>query len=103
MPPIENASMFRYVMYKKNLHNMEYKRLPKFSYNFSQNPHMRLKHRWHQDGHSWLNLWGIKEEIIMGRKDNIKDNVTSIFKDKRWDIKELEGKMKVRYYKCCIG
>jgi len=99
---IESAAMFRYLMYKKKLHNMESKRPPKFASN-SQNPHLHLKRGWHQDAQSWLNLWGIKEEIIMGSKDNIKDTITSSFKDKMWDAKELEGKRKLRYYKELIN
>lgn len=39
----------------------------------------------------------------MGRKDSIKDIITSNFKDKMWDSKELEGKRKLRYYKEVIN
>ena len=56
MSPIESATMFTYLMYKKNLHNMESKRPSKIASNFSQNPHMCLKRGWHQDAQSWLNL-----------------------------------------------
>ena len=39
----------------------------------------------------------------MGSKDNIKDIITSDFKDKMWDAKELEAKRKLRYYKEVIN
>ena len=82
---------------------MESKRLPKIASNFSQKPHLRFKCGWHKLAQSWLNLWEIKEEIIMGGKDSIKDTITSNFKDKMWDGKELEGKRKLRYYKEVIN
>ena len=39
----------------------------------------------------------------MGSKDNIKDTITSMFKDKLWKDQELEGKRKLRYYKEVIN
>ena len=39
----------------------------------------------------------------MGSKDSIKDILTSSFKDKMWDAKELEDKRKLRYYKEVIN
>ncbi len=103
LSPIESVAMFRYMMYNKKLHNMESKRLPKIASNFSQNPHLCLKRGWHMDAQSWLNLWGIEKEIIMGRKDNMKDTITSSFKHKMWDAMELESKRKLRYYKEVIN
>ena len=50
--PIESMTMFRYLMYKKMLDNMDSKRLPNISSNCSQNPHLRLKGVWHKDGQS---------------------------------------------------
>jgi len=41
--PIESATMFTYLMYKKKLHNMESKRRPKIDSKFSQNPDMSPK------------------------------------------------------------
>ena len=35
----------------------------------------------------------------MGNKYNIKNIITSKFKDKLWENEEMEGKMKLRYYK----
>ena len=68
LSPIESTTMFRYLMYKKNLYNMDSKRLPKIASNFSQNHHLRLKREWHKDAQYWLNHWGFKEELIMGSK-----------------------------------
>ena len=39
----------------------------------------------------------------MGSKDNIKNTITSKFKDKLWEDQELEGKRKLRYYKEVIN
>ena len=39
----------------------------------------------------------------MGSKDSVKDTISSNFKDKLWDDKELEGKRKLRYYKEVIN
>jgi hypothetical protein len=64
LSPIESMTMTRYLMYKNKLNNMEDKRLPKIASNSSQN-HLRLKQGWHKDAQSWLNHWGIKEEIIL--------------------------------------
>jgi len=40
-------------------------------------------------------LWGIKEEIILWNMNNIKNIITSNFKEKLWGDKELEGKTKI--------
>jgi hypothetical protein len=81
--PIERIAMTRYLMYKNNLNNMEDKRLPKIASNFIQN-HIQLKRGWHKDAQSWLNHWGIKEEVILQNKDNIKNIITSKLKNKSW-------------------
>ena len=39
----------------------------------------------------------------MGSKEIIKDTITSNFKDKMWDAKEMEGKRKLRYYREVIN
>jgi hypothetical protein len=80
-------AMTRYLMYKNKLNNMEDKMLPK-----------RLKGGWHKDSGSWLNYWGIMEDTILENKDTIKKNVKSKFKEKMWCDKELEEKIKLRYY-----
>ena len=59
---------------------------------------------WHKDAQSWINHWGIKEEELnIGSKDNVKNTITSKFKDKLWEDQELKGKMKLRYYKEVIN
>ena len=63
LSPIKSMTMFRYLKYKKKLYNMDSNRFPKFSSNFGQNPHLQLKCGWNKDAQSWLNHWGIKEEI----------------------------------------
>jgi hypothetical protein len=58
---------------------------------------------WHKDAKSWLNHWGIKEEVTLQNNDNIKNIITSKFKEKLWCNKELEDKRKLRYYKEVIN
>jgi hypothetical protein len=43
------------------------------------------------------------EETILKNKDTIKKNVKSKFKEKMWCDKELEEKIKLRYYKDVIN
>ena len=54
LSPIEIMAMFRYLMYKKKIYNMDPKRLPKIASNSSQNPHLCFKCVWHKDAQSWL-------------------------------------------------
>ena len=103
LSPIESMVMFRYLIYKNKLYNTEAKRFPKIASNSSQNPHLRLKQDWHKDAHSWLNHWGIKEELSMGSNYSVKNTLASKFKDKLWEDHELEGKRKLRYYKEVIN
>jgi hypothetical protein len=102
LSPIESMTMTRYLMYKNKINNMEDKRLPKIASNSSQN-HLWLKWGWHKDAKSWLNHWGIKEEVTLQNNDNIKNIITSKFKEKLWCDKELEDKRKLRYYKEVIN
>jgi hypothetical protein len=81
---------------------MENKRLSKQNFNSNQNQ-LRLKLGWHKDAQCWLNNWGIKEEIILKKKDDIKNIITFKFKEKLWCDKKLEGKRKLRYYKEVIN
>jgi hypothetical protein len=81
---------------------MEDKRLPKIASKSSHNHH-RLKRGWHKDAQSWLNYWGIMEETILQNKDTIKKNIKSKFKENMWCDKELEEKIKLRYYKDVIN
>ena len=39
----------------------------------------------------------------MGSKDNIKDTINPNFSDKMWDVKKVEDKRKLRYYKEVIN
>ena len=39
----------------------------------------------------------------MGSKDNIKDTINPNFRDKMWDVKKMEDKRKLRYYKEVIN
>jgi hypothetical protein len=102
LSPIESMGMTIYIMYKNKLNNMEDKRLPKISSNSSQN-HLQHERGWQKDSQSWLNHWGINEEIILQNKDNIENTITTKFKEKLWYDKELEGKRKLRYYKEVIN
>lgn len=63
--PIKSVAMNRYLMYKKNLYNMDTKRFPKVAYNSSKIPHVRLKPWYHKDAQPWLDHWGIKKDIIL--------------------------------------
>ena len=81
---------------------MEDKRLLKIVSKSSHNHH-RLKQGWHKYARSWLNYWGIMEDTILQNKDTIKKNIKSKFKEKMWCDKELEEKIKLRYYKDVIN
>jgi hypothetical protein len=59
---------------------MDDKRLPKIASNSSQN-HQRLKQGWHNDAKSWLNHWGIKEEVILQNKIILKILLQAKFKE----------------------
>lgn len=99
LSPIENMAMFRYLLYKKKFYNMEGKKFPKIVSNSSQNPHLQLKQAWHKDVQVLLDHCRIKEDIILENKDNIKNTITSKFKDKLWGDEELKRKGTLRYYK----
>jgi hypothetical protein len=43
------------------------------------------------------------EETILQNKDTIKKNIKSKFKENMWCDKELEEKIKLRYYKDVIN
>ena len=48
---------------------------------------------------AWLNHWGINKIATLQDVNNIKNIITSKFKEKMWGKKELEVKRKLRYYK----
>ena len=77
-------------------------RLPKLALNSSQN-HLRLKRGWYKDTKAWLNLWEIDENDALQNINNIKNIVSSMFKEKMWCEKDLEAKRKLRYYKEVIN
>jgi hypothetical protein len=81
LSPIESMTMTRYIVYKKKINNMENKRLSKIA-SISSKKHLWLKRSWHKDVKSWLNHWGIKEAVTMQNNDNIKNVITSQFKEK---------------------
>ena len=49
------------------------------------------------------NHWEIDENVALQNINNIKNIVTSKFKDKLWCEKDLEDKIKLRYYKDVIN
>ena len=63
-------------------------RLPKLALNSSQN-HLRLKQGWYQDTRSSLNHWEIDKNVALQNIDNIKNIVTSKFKEKMLCEKDL--------------
>ena len=65
-------------------------RIPKLALTSSQN-HLRPK--------AWLDHWEIDENVALQNINNIKNTVTSKFKEKKCHEKDLEAKRKLRYYK----
>ena len=78
------------------------KRLPKIVLNTSQNQ-LRLNQSWCKDSGAWLNHWGIDEIDILQNMDNVKNIITSKFKEKFWCEENLTVKRKVRSYKEVIN
>ena len=66
-------------------------RLPKLAFNSIPN-HLRLKRGWYKDIRAWLNHWEIDENIALQNIKNIKNIITSKFKEKLWCEKDLEAK-----------
>ena len=63
-----------------------------------------LKYKgWYKDANAWLHLWGIDKNATLLNNNNIKTIIISKFEEKMWDEKELEGKIKLRYYKDIIN
>ena len=65
-------------------------RLPNLALNSSQN-HLRLKQGWYKDTRAWLKLWEIDENVVLQNINNIKNIVTSKFKEKMWCEKDLKA------------
>ena len=81
LSPIESMAMTRYLIYKHKINNMGNKRLSKIALNSSQNQ-LRLKRCWCKDTMAWLNHWGIDGNNILQNNDNVKNIITSKFKEK---------------------
>ena len=73
--------MARLLLYKHKINNMGDHRLPKLALNSIQN-HLSLKQGWYKDTMAWLNLWEIDENVVLQNINNIKNIVTSKFKEK---------------------
>ena len=99
---IESLAMTRLLLYKHKINNMGDHRIPKLALNSIQN-HLRLKRGWYKDTKAWLNRWEINENVALQTINNIKNIVTSKFKEKMWCEKDLEDKRKLRYYKEVIN
>ena len=62
-----------------------------------------LNQCWCKDTMTWLNHQGIDEYYILHNIDNVKNIITSKFKDKLWCDKNLVVKRKLRYHKEVIN
>ena len=102
LSPIKSLAMTRLLLYKHKINNMGDHRLPKLDLKSSQN-HLRLKWGWYKYTRAWLNHWEIEENVWLQNINNIKNIVTSKFKEKMWCEKDLEDKRKFRYYKEVIN
>ena len=91
LSPIESLAMTRLLLYKNKINNMGDHRIPMLDLNSSQN-HLRLKRGWYKDTRAWLNHWEIDEKIALQNINNIRNIVTSKFKEKLWCEKDLEDK-----------
>ena len=77
-------------------------RLHKSALNSNQSQ-LCLKRCWCNDTMAWLNHWGIDESDILHNIDNVKNIITSKFKDKFLCEENLAVKRKLRYYKEVIN
>ena len=77
-------------------------RLPMLALNSIQN-HLRIKRGWYKDTRAQLNHWEINETVALQNINNIKNIVSSKFKEKMWCEKDLDDKIKLRYYKEVIN
>ena len=72
-------------------------RLLKLALNSIQN-HLKLKRGWYKDTRASLDHWEIDKNVALQNINNIKNIVTSKFKEKMWRNKYLEDKRGLRYY-----
>ena len=52
---------------------------------------------------AWLRYWEVDGNTILEDINNLKNTITSKFKVKIWNKKDLEGKRKLRCYKEVIN
>ena len=71
---------------------MRNERLPKIALKSSQNQ-LCLKWCWCNDTMAWLNIWNINENDILQNLDNVKNIITSMFKEKFWCEENLTIKI----------
>lgn len=91
--PIESLPMIMLLRYKHKLNNIGDYRLPKIALSSSQN-HLWLKWGWYKDMRAWLKYWEINVNDAFQNIKNIKDIVTSKFKEKMCCEKDLAVKRK---------
>ena len=77
-------------------------RIPKLALNSIQN-NLSLKRCWYKDIRAWLNHWEIEKSVALQNINDIKNIVTSKFKEKMRCEKDLVVKRKLRYYKEVIN
>ena len=78
-------------------------KIPKIALKSSQN-HLGLKWGWCKDTMARLNHCGIDKTFdTLHNINNVKNIITSKFKEKMWCKKDLEVKRKLRYYKEVIN
>lgn len=102
LSPIERMAVTKFLMYKHKINNMGDKRLLKITLKSSQN-HLPLKKGWGKHVSISLNHCGVDESDTLQNIKNIKNIITSKFKEKMWRKKDLEAKRKLRYYKETIN
>ena len=77
-------------------------RLPKFALK-SSHAHLRLNRGWYKNAMTRLHHRGIDGNVTLQNIDNIKNIVTYKIIEKMLDKKEIEVKIKLRYYKEVIN
>ena len=71
------------LLYKHTINNMGDHRLPNLALNSRQNQ-LRLKRGMYKDTKTQLNHWEIDKTVALQNINNIKNIVTSNFKEKMW-------------------
>jgi hypothetical protein len=73
------------------MNNIDEKRLPKIASKSSQN-HQQRKREWPKYVKSFINHWGIKEEVIIQNINDIKSIIIAKFKENIWCDKDYRIK-----------